>query len=115
MYHITPFPRKMFDMKPIWPLQNGGRQGHPTEWLPPRPNKVTYGCYPSIPHALRFTKGDNELTTHPVDSTVCTDSVMLSIILFLLYWEPKLLKFLSDYTGQKHLNFFRPTNDNGWT
>jgi len=33
----------------------------------PRPNKVTYGCYPSIPHALRFTKGGKGLMPHPVD------------------------------------------------
>ena len=32
----------------------------------PRPNKVTYGCYPSIPHALRFTKGSKGLMPHPV-------------------------------------------------
>jgi len=49
-------------------LQNGGRQVHPTLWLPPRPNKVTYGCYPSIHHALRFTKGGKGLMPHPVQS-----------------------------------------------
>ena len=27
---------------------------------------VTYGCYPSIPHALRFTKGCKGLMPHPV-------------------------------------------------
>jgi len=47
-------------------LQNGGRQGHPTYWLPPRPNKVTYGCYSPIPNALRFTKGGKGLTPHSV-------------------------------------------------
>jgi hypothetical protein len=56
----------MFDLNPIWP---------PTKWWPsrspylmtsPRPKKVTYGCYPSIPHALRFTKGAKGLMAHPV-------------------------------------------------
>jgi len=32
----------------------------------PPNNKVTYGCYPSIPHALRFTKGGKGLMPHPV-------------------------------------------------
>jgi hypothetical protein len=32
----------------------------------PRPNKVTYGCYPSIPYALRFTKGGRGLMPHPI-------------------------------------------------
>jgi hypothetical protein len=32
----------------------------------PRPNKVTYGCYPFIPHALRFTKGGKGLIPNPV-------------------------------------------------
>jgi hypothetical protein len=27
---------------------------------------VTYGCYPSIPHALRFTKDGKGLMPHPV-------------------------------------------------
>jgi hypothetical protein len=39
----------------------------PPNDFPPRSNKVTYGCYPSIPHALRFTKGGKGLMPHPVD------------------------------------------------
>jgi hypothetical protein len=38
----------------------------PPNDFPPRPNKVTYGCYQSIPNALRFTKGGKGLTHHPV-------------------------------------------------
>jgi hypothetical protein len=33
---------------------------------PPMPNKVTYGCYPSIPHVLRFTKGGKGLMHHSI-------------------------------------------------
>jgi hypothetical protein len=33
---------------------------------PPNDFPLTYGCYPSIPHALRFTKGGKGLMPHPV-------------------------------------------------
>jgi hypothetical protein len=42
----------------------------PTNDFPPRPNKVTYGCYPSIPHALRFTKVGKGLMPHPVYNAI---------------------------------------------
>jgi hypothetical protein len=48
-------------------LRNGGRQVHPTLWLPSRPNNVTCGWYPSIPYALWFTKGGRGITPHPVE------------------------------------------------
>jgi hypothetical protein len=37
----------------------------------PRPNKVTYGCYPSIPHALRFTKGGKGLVRDLCPTLYC--------------------------------------------
>ena len=36
----------------------------PPNDFPPRPNKVTYGYYPSIPHVLRFTMGGKGLVPH---------------------------------------------------
>jgi hypothetical protein len=47
----------------------------------PRPNKVTYGCYPSIPHALRFTKGGKWLGKGLMPHSVVCSVLCISRIL----------------------------------